>query len=576
MNERQRATASVRPRGCVFRGDLWRGGAAEPEPNSVVIIDRAGEIAAVGPAAELPVPADLPSYGGEGSWLGPGLVDAHVHLAFGRLEEMLSGGVVAVRDLGSPLQAGLRWLAAPRGPAVVVAGPILTAAGGYPTNSWGADGFGASVTRPGPAREVVTDLSRAGIQLIKIALEPAVGQPVPSAAITRAVVDAAHEAGIEVVAHALSVEMVERAVAAGVDELAHTPVERLPQPLIDKIAAAGTTVVSTLHALVAYPESAVRENADALVRAGVPIAYGTDFGNEGTRTGAEPRELALLARAGLGMRGAVLAATSRAAGLAGLSRVAGLGSISVASPAYCVVLPTDPFLDPQAWRTPLASAAKGTVWSMDETDNPGVFAPAASTPRGRQQSEDALQQGGGPAVSWASGPMPADGEGLAQANLASSRRDLSATMIVLLASLPLGALMGLVWEWVAPKAHWMVQGGGAVLGELEQSDFLAADGWFAVLGAVVGLLCGTLAFVLFRRRTRFLPIGLAVGGILGSLVAWQLGRALGPGPIDSHRGTPDGSTFDGPLDLRADGVLLSWPIAALLAVLVLTAIFDRE
>src|SRR5215475_12513948 len=188
MNERRRAAASVRPRGSVFQGDLWRGGTAEPEPDSLVVIDQAGGIAAAGPATELAIPADLPLYGGVGHWVGPGLVDAHVHLAFGRLEEMLSGGVVAVRDLGSPLQAGLRWLAAPRGPAVVVAGPILTAAGGYPTNSWGADGFGASVTSPEQAREVVTDLSRAGIQLIKIALEPAVGQPVPSAAITRAVV----------------------------------------------------------------------------------------------------------------------------------------------------------------------------------------------------------------------------------------------------------------------------------------------------------------------------------------------------------------------------------------------------
>jgi imidazolonepropionase-like amidohydrolase len=624
MNQRLKAMASVRPRGCVFQGDLWRGGAAEPEPRSLVVIDQAGWIAAAGPATELPIPADLPSYGGEGCWVGPGLVDAHVHLAFGRLEEMLAGGVVAVRDLGAPLEAALRWSASPGGPAVAVAGPILTASGGYPMNSWGADGFGISVTSPAQARGIVTDLSRVGVGVIKIALEPVAGQPVPSAEITRAVVDAAHEAGLAVIAHALTVEMVERAVAAGVDELAHTPVERLPEPLIDKLAAGGTTVVSTLHAFAAYPASAVRENADALVGAGVPLAYGTDLGNEGTRTGAEPRELELLARAGLDIRGAVVAATGRAAGVAGLRRLTGLGSISVGSPAYCVALPTDPFLDLQAWRTPIASVAGGTVWSMHGTDNPGV-SPVAEEPRsgapagvqsaaaaptrlglgpaehgpiertsgaesrrpgqephlpaaasmGMQQAGDPQREGGLPAAPWASGP-PAEGAASARGMLAGYRRDLSAAMIVLLASLPLGALMGLVWERVAPKAHWMVQGGGAVLSEVEQSDFVAADGWFAVLGAVAGLLCGTIAFVLFRGRTRTLPIGLAAGGILGSLVAWRLGQALGPGPIGSHRGAPDGSTFDGPLDLRAEGVLLSWPIAALLAVLVLTVIFDRE
>src|SRR5262245_24209739 len=589
MNERRRAAASVRPRGSVFQGDLWRGGTAEPEPDSLVVIDQAGGIAAAGPATELAIPADLPLYGGVGHWVGPGLVDAHVHLAFGRLEEMLAGGVVAVRDLGAPLEAALRWPASPAGPAVAVAGPILTAFGGYPMNSWGADGFGTSVTSAEQARAVVSDLARAGVEVIKIALEPAAGQPVPSAEITRAVVDAAHDAGLGVVAHALTVEMVERAIDAGVDELAHTPVERLPEPLIDKIAASGTTVVSTLHALTAYPGSAVRENAGALVGAGVPVAYGTDLGNEGTRTGAEPRELKLLADTGLDMRGAVLAATGGSAGVAGLRRVTGLGSINVGRPAYCVVLPSDPFLDPQVWRTPVASVARGTVWSMRGTDNSGVSpmageppgsAPAnvqaaAPTAPGTDQTGDARRTGHAPATAWGSGP-PAEGARTAPSSLAGYRRDLSAAMIVLLASLPLGALIGLIWERVAPKAHWMVQGGGAVLGELEQTDFVAADGWFAVLGAAAGLLCGTIAFVLFRNRSRMLPIGLVAGGILGSLIAWQVGPALGPGPLASHSGAPDGSTFDGPLDLRAHGVLLSWPLAALLAVLVLTVIFDRE
>jgi hypothetical protein len=435
-------------------------------------------------------------------------------------------------------------------------------------NSWGANGFGTPMTGPEHARALVTDLSRAGIEVIKIALEPAAGQPVPSAEVTRAVVEAAHEAGLGVVAHALTVEMVMRAIAAGVDELAHTPVERLPEPLIDKIVTAGTIVVSTLHALAAYPGSAVRENAGALVRAGVPVAYGTDLGNDGTRTGAEPRELELLAHAGLDMRGAVLAATGRAASVAGLRRLTGLGYVTAGSPAYCVVLPSDPFLDPQVWRTPIASVAGGTVWSMHGTDNSGA---TASMGTAFEQTGDAQRKGAVPAIPRGS-PPPAEDSGSARWSRAGYHGDLRAAMIVVLASLPLGALMGLIWERVAPKAHWMVQGGGAVLSELEQSDFVAADGWFAVLGAATGLLGGTLAFVF----SRMLPISLAVGGILGSLIAWRLGQALGPAPIDSHRGAPNGSSFDGPLDLRADGVLLIWPIAALLAVLLLTVIFDRE
>ncbi|HEU5033354.1 MAG TPA: hypothetical protein VFT62_01205, partial [Mycobacteriales bacterium] len=140
----------------------------------------------------------------------------------------------------------------------------------------------------------------------------------------------------------------ERALDAGVDELAHTPTEALPAELVERIATSGVRVVSTLHTFVASGDGrAAVGNAGALVAAGVELRYGTDLGNGGTRPGAEPRELDLLARdVGLGPDGALRAATE---------------PIVAGRPAALVVLDADPRDRPQLWRRPRAVVVGPTL-----------------------------------------------------------------------------------------------------------------------------------------------------------------------------------------------------------------------
>jgi imidazolonepropionase-like amidohydrolase len=189
-------------------------------------------------------------------------------------------------------------------------------------------------------------------------LEPAGGVPVPAPATVRAVVRAAHDAGLPVTAHALEAEMVARALDAGVDELCHVPVERLDDALVERVAAAGIPVVSTLQTFFSTGQGAdAARNASALYRAGVTLVYGTDLGNAGTRTGVDPRELDRLADTGLGRLGALRAATevaARAYGVRGRS-----GRIAVGHSAALVVLTTDPLVEPWAWRSPTAVVADG-------------------------------------------------------------------------------------------------------------------------------------------------------------------------------------------------------------------------
>jgi imidazolonepropionase-like amidohydrolase len=176
--------------------------------------------------------------------------------------------------------------------------------------------------------------------------------------VVRAVVDCAHDHGLAVVAHALRRDMVHRALDASIDELAHTPTERLGDEDVDRIADAGVSVVSTLQTFFAAGDArAAAANARDLVAAGVVLRYGTDLGNTGTTPGVDPRELDRLADAGLGREGALLAATLHSARAPGIRGRTGL--LRLGEAANLVVLSADPVLEPAAWRNPLVTFVDG-------------------------------------------------------------------------------------------------------------------------------------------------------------------------------------------------------------------------
>ena len=350
------ATTAGLGRGVALRGRVWTGTAAGVLDDGVVVVGPDGRVAALWPVGDphagRPLPEGVRVLGGPGCWVGPGVVDAHVHLAFGEPARSLAGGVVALRDLGAPPDRARAWRG-PGAPCCAVAGPVVTAPDGYPGRTWGAGGFASYATDPVQARALVRDLAD-GVDLLKVALEPGGGAPVPSPAVLHALVDAAHEAGLRVTAHALTVEMVTRALDAGVDELAHTPVERLPPALVERVAAAGVPVVSTPQTFAAGGEGrAAASNAAAL--------YGTDLGNAGTRPGVDPRELDRLADAGLGREGALRRALTTGA-LAGLDGPDWPdGTVRVGASASLVLLPGDPLIDPLAWRVTTAVLTAGRL-----------------------------------------------------------------------------------------------------------------------------------------------------------------------------------------------------------------------
>jgi imidazolonepropionase-like amidohydrolase len=382
VRERRTDRTGTPPRGVAFAGTVWVGGDTEPAPGTV-IVDGAGVVRQVIFGSDPSLPHELLVLGGHHHWVVPGITDAHVHLSFdpattgGRGVSGLSTGLVAVRDLGAPLGAAQRWQTGRRPPpagqpAVSIAGPILTAPQGYPSRSWGHDGYAEFVRSPSDGRAVVQRLAADGVDLIKIALERGgSGWPVPGPDVLAAVVEAGHACGLPVVAHALTSDLVTRAIDAGVDELVHTPTERLDPELIERIANAGISVVSTLQTFFSGGAGrAAADNAADLIAAGVRLRYGTDLGNAGTRTGVDPRELDRLAAAGLGRLGALRAATQWSAQAPGVRNRTGL--ITAGQPAAIVLLPFSPLAEPGVWRTPAAVYVDGRLTVAGTRSNPNV------------------------------------------------------------------------------------------------------------------------------------------------------------------------------------------------------------
>ncbi|MFM9367347.1 hypothetical protein [Streptomyces sp. Da 82-17] len=138
-----------------------------------------------------------------------------------------------------------------------------------------------------------------------------------------------------------------------------------------------------------------------------------------------------------------------------------------------------------------------------------------------------------------------------------------------------GALLGLLWEKLAPRVPLVADEKAVFLKEIEGEQAIGADGTFILLALGFGLVSGIAVFLWRRRGGIPLVVGLALGGLLASVVAWRLGLLFGPGDdvVARAKEVGPGVAFDAPLKLNALGALLAWPIAALAAHLGLTALF---
>jgi imidazolonepropionase-like amidohydrolase len=295
----------------------------------------------------------------------PGLIDAHVHLAFDasddpvaalslvdnealytgmaeRARRLLAVGVTTVRDLGDrghlairlreEIAAGLR-----PGPRILTAGTPVTTAGGH-------CGFLGGETRGhADIRRLARENLAAGADLLKImvtgghltATGPRLWESQFGPEEIAIVVAEAHRAGKPVAAHAHGVEGIAAAVGAGVDTIEHCTFARPggqaagpdPRPeLLEAMARQGIVVCPTVSG--AFTEVAARAG-EAVLRPwldlirleldhGIQVIAGTDAGVARARVDRYAEGLEWLSRAGLTNTEILGMATTSAADALGL------------------------------------------------------------------------------------------------------------------------------------------------------------------------------------------------------------------------------------------------------------------
>ncbi|MDP2315752.1 MAG: amidohydrolase family protein [Pseudomonadota bacterium] len=338
-----------------------------------------------------------------GQFVVPGLVDAHVHLAYGggigtvgdtlaaNLRGQLYWGVTQVVDVGGPevLFAVRDHVAAGElvGPRILATGPMLTAVGSHPCE-----------TAPDPDLCVFVDatdaslaatwLRDAGADALKVALADASFSPWgETPRLDVAAIRAAAATGLPVYAHVDEDEDVVDAVDAGATVLAHPPFAGPIGPLALAAGATAEAVHTTVSAfagvgdllagrtdpddpsllltdavrddwrsvrdgettlLAGWPEASAgwaeqaRANLGALRAAGATLVPGSDAGYWFVPHGAGlHRELDELVALGYTPTEALAAATRDARAVLGVDG----GLIVAGAPADLLLLDADPTLD---------------------------------------------------------------------------------------------------------------------------------------------------------------------------------------------------------------------------------------
>ncbi|MGQ0625831.1 MAG: hypothetical protein ACT4PP_14430 [Sporichthyaceae bacterium] len=135
--------------------------------------------------------------------------------------------------------------------------------------------------------------------------------------------------------------------------------------------------------------------------------------------------------------------------------------------------------------------------------------------------------------------------------------------------------VGMVWQWIAPTPTYVNLAGEVFLDNQDTSEFIAADGWFLILGLVVGVISGALGYWRWRGHLGAI-LGTTLAALAGAYLAREVGEAFGPPPISATAfGLAESETVHGALELRADAVLLAWPVGVLVSYLSLIGGLER-
>ncbi len=153
------------------------------------------------------------------------------------------------------------------------------------------------------------------------------------------------------------------------------------------------------------------------------------------------------------------------------------------------------------------------------------------------------------------------------------RRSLLVVGTLLLA----GIVAGVLWALLAEPPGYTVNADGASMGETAAGAQFGVEVLYAGLALAFGLLLGVLTGLRLPQYGWVIAVALVIGSLGAAFLSYAVGRWLGPpDPSQSVTGAPVGAVVPIQLDVAARGVLLVWPVAALVGLLVALALSGRH
>ena len=136
--------------------------------------------------------------------------------------------------------------------------------------------------------------------------------------------------------------------------------------------------------------------------------------------------------------------------------------------------------------------------------------------------------------------------------------------------LVLGVASGFVWLLLAKPAEWEVTDNGIILTEDGAKGRFGVIVTFVLIAIVVAFLWGLVAGLRLQRVGWLLVPVFAIAAALAGVLAWRIGAAFGPPDPASVTGGSVGDRLPQRLAVDAVTPFLTWPIFALLGLLIAT------
>jgi hypothetical protein len=159
----------------------------------------------------------------------------------------------------------------------------------------------------------------------------------------------------------------------------------------------------------------------------------------------------------------------------------------------------------------------------------------------------------------------------------ATKRGLTVFAVTLVGSALLGAVAGLIWGAVAPRALFqVVTQGEAQLVNPESNAFILADVWFCGIAAAGGLITGLTGVRLLVRKDGWpAAAGLVLGAVAAAFVMMWVGGLIGLSTYNHQLATAGANAyFNDSLALSAKSVLSFWPLVTS-AIIALTSAGSR-